>query len=86
MFKLWIAICGSVLVLGLAFSSSKVQANTKYSVFCADGKIEADSRTLDQMKSARGSNVCLLKEFDYSSDADNYAQSIGGKGSACSCN
>ncbi|TGL34725.1 hypothetical protein EHQ52_09525 [Leptospira koniambonensis] len=86
MFKLWIAIIGSFLILGLAFSSSKVQANTKYSVFCADGKIESDSRTLDQMKSARGSNVCILKEFDYSSDADNYAESIGGKGSACSCN
>ncbi|PJZ78466.1 hypothetical protein CH365_03925 [Leptospira neocaledonica] len=84
--KLFIALFATSLVLAITFSSTNVIANTKYSVFCADGKIEADSRTLDQMKSARGSNVCLLKEFDYSSDADNYAQSLGGKGSACSCN
>lgn len=75
-----------VLVLTVGFSFQKISANTKYGVFCADGKIEVDMRSLEQMKSARGSNVCLLQDFDYSSDADNHAQSLGGKGAACSCN
>ncbi|TGL63396.1 hypothetical protein [Leptospira sarikeiensis] len=84
--KLFIAFFATSFVFALALSSSKVFANTKYAVFCADGKIEVDTRTLDQMKSARGSNVCVLQEFDYSSDADNHAQSLGGKGASCSCN
>ncbi|PJZ71594.1 hypothetical protein CH373_02230 [Leptospira perolatii] len=86
MTKLITALSLGLFAIGIAFTSAKLFAGTKYSVFCADNKIEVDMRDLDQMKSARGSNVCILKEFDYSSDADNYAQSIGGKGAACSCN
>jgi hypothetical protein len=36
------------------------QSSTKYSVYCANGKIEVDMRTPEQMKSARGSDVCQL--------------------------
>lgn len=57
-----------------------------YNVYCAEGKIEVDSRTLDQMKSARGLDTCLLKSFSYSSDAYTFAESVGGKGGSCSCN
>ncbi len=86
MFRTILAVLFGLVLIGISLSSSKVLANTKYGVFCADGKIEVDMRSLDQMKSARGSNVCLLQDFDYSSDADNHAQSLGGKGAACSCN
>ncbi|OHD69909.1 MAG: hypothetical protein A2W19_09300 [Spirochaetes bacterium RBG_16_49_21] len=59
---------------------------TKYSIFCANGKIEVEMRSLEKMKSARGSDVCLIKEFDYSSDAENEAGKLGGKGASCKCN
>ena len=58
----------------------------KYRVFCANNKLEVEQRTLEQEKNARGSNVCLLAEFDYVSDADKYAENHGGKGSDCKCN
>ena len=55
-------------------------ADSKYRVFCANGKLEVEQRTVEQEKNARGSNVCMLAEFDYLSDADNYAEKHGGKG------
>jgi len=58
----------------------------KYRVFCANNKLEVEQRTVEQEKNARGSNVCLLAEFDYVSDADKYAENHGGKGSDCKCN
>jgi hypothetical protein len=83
---------GRLLMVGLIFAgifagfSAILLSNTNYSVFCANGKVEVDSRTLDQMKSARGSGTCLLKEFNYLSDAEDYAKKIGGKGASCKCN
>ena len=59
--------------------------DSKYRVFCANGKVEVEQRTLEQEKNARGSNVCVLAEFDYLSDADKYAENHGGKGSDCNC-
>lgn len=76
----------SILIGMIAGSSAILMSGTKYSVFCANSKVEVDSRTLDQMKSARGSGTCLLKEFDYLSDAEDYAKKIGGKGASCRCN
>ena len=76
------------LAIGLAAGRSalmNVRDDSKYRVFCADNKIEVEQRTLEQEKSARGSNVCQLAEFDYASDADKYAENHGGKGSACKC-
>jgi len=59
--------------------------DSKYRVFCANGKLEVEQRTLEQEKNARGSSVCQLAEFDYASDADKYAENHGGKGSDCRC-
>jgi hypothetical protein len=67
-------------------SAKSMGADSKYRVFCADNKIEVEQRTVEQEKNARGSNVCLLAEFDYASDADKYAEEHGGKGSECKCN
>jgi len=64
----------------------KPGADSKYRVFCANNKIEVEQRTVEQEKDARGSNVCMLAEFDYASDADKYAEEHGGKGSDCKCN
>lgn len=59
--------------------------DSKYRVFCANGKVEVEQRTLEQEKNARGSNVCVLAEFDTLSDAEKYAENHGGKGSDCNC-
>ncbi|HBD10474.1 MAG TPA: hypothetical protein DCZ69_19670 [Syntrophobacteraceae bacterium] len=62
------------------------QSSTQYSVYCANGKIEVDMRTPAQMKSARGSDVCQLSEFNYLSDAQSFAKkNFGGVGAKCSC-
>lgn len=63
-----------------------VPEDSKYRVFCANNKIEVEQRTMEQEKSARGSNVCMMAEFDYLSDAEKYAENHGGKGSDCKCN
>lgn len=60
-------------------------ADSKYRVFCANNKIEVEQRTLEQEKNARGSNVCVLAEFDYLSDAEKYAEQKGGKDAQCNC-
>ena len=65
---------------------SVAQSSTRYSVYCANGKIEVDMRTPEQMKSARGSDVCQLGEFNYLSDAQSFAKkNFGGVGAKCSC-
>jgi hypothetical protein len=66
--------------------SARLAGSTPYVVYCAEGKIEIDTRTLDEMKSARGSNTCAKGTFDYYSDAEKLAESLGGKGAACTCN
>jgi len=81
-----ILIFTAAFSLALCLIATVAFGDSDYNVYCAEGKIEVDSRTLDQMKSARGSDTCLLKSFSYSSDADTFAESVGGKGAACSCN
>lgn len=62
-------------------------ALASYYVYCANGKIEVDGRDPDQMRNARGSNVCQMgPRFGYLSDAQNFARrNFGGEGRACSC-
>ena len=63
-----------------------VAAQTRYSVYCANDKIEVDSRTPDQMRSARGSGACLLQSFNFATDARDFARrNFAGEGSRCSC-
>ncbi len=78
----------SLMALALLFMVSPIlKADNKdyYSVYCADGKIEVEMRNLEQMKSARGSNVCSMQKFESASSAEDFAKKQGGKGSACSC-
>lgn len=79
-----------VIALATAFAAPRLtpgnaRVDSKYRVFCADNKIEVEQRTVEQQKNARGSNVCLLGEFDYASDAEKYAENFGGKGAPCKC-
>ena len=80
---LLITFAGALAAPG--FAPNSANADSKYRVFCANNKIEVEQRTLEQQKNARGSNVCMLSEFDYLSDAEKYAEEKGGKGSDCKC-
>jgi hypothetical protein len=75
-----------VTVFGMPKTApTKPTVDSKYRVFCANSKIEVEQRTLEQQKNARGSNVCQLGEFDYLSDAEKHAETLGGKGADCKC-
>ena len=75
-----------LLVIATAFGlPGKTAFDSKYRVFCANGKIEVEQRTLEQEKNARGSSVCQLAEFEYLSDAEKEAEKRGGKGADCKC-
>ena len=64
-----------------------VAALADYYVYCANGKIEVDSRNPEQMRIARGSGVCQMgPRFGFLSDAQSFAQrNFGGAGRTCSC-
>ncbi len=82
--KLALAI-GFAAVL-LAQQAAAQTSTTHYYVYCANNRIEVDSRNPDQMRSARGSGVCMLGQFNYLSDAQSFAQrNFGGAGRSCSC-
>src|SRR5688572_28780293 len=74
-----------VAVLGGAIGiSSIVLAREKYYfVYCANDKIEISMSNLEQMKSARGSDVFQLGAFHYLSDAQDHARRFGGEGASC---
>ncbi len=58
----------------------------RYTVYCADDKIEVSMWDLEQMKVRRGSNVCQFTSYTSYSDALRFAaRNFGGEGSACSC-
>lgn len=71
--------CGAFFI-GTTFVSA---ASTTYKVYCANGKIEVDSRDLKQMQSARGSGTYMMSEFNYRMDAEKFAKQLGGVGSQC---
>jgi hypothetical protein len=74
-----------LIALAAAVAAAGRPDDSRYRVFCANGKVEVEQRTLEQEKNARGSNVCTLAEFDTLSDAEKYAEDHGGKGSDCNC-
>ena len=82
---------GAGLTLLLVFATvfglpARNADDSKYRVFCANGKMEVEQRTLEQEKNARRSSVCQLAEYDYLSDAEKEAEKRGGKGADCKCN
>jgi hypothetical protein len=57
-----------------------------YFVYCANNKIEVDSRDFSQMKTARGSGVCQMGSFGFRMDAESFAKkNFGGVGGKCAC-
>jgi hypothetical protein len=61
-------------------------AHAAYYVYCANNKIEVAQSNPQQMRSARGSGVCMLSQFNFLGDAQSFAQrNFGGQGRPCSC-
>ncbi|MBP0464532.1 hypothetical protein J5Y09_11500 [Roseomonas sp. PWR1] len=58
-----------------------------YYVYCANNRIEVDSRDPNQMRIARGSGVCQMgPKFGFLSSAQDFARNnFGGAGRPCSC-
>lgn len=83
--KLLLLVTSIALLVVSGFAATNSNADSKYRVFCANKKIEVEQRTLEQQKNARGSDVCVLGEFDYLSDAEKQAEQKGGKGAECAC-
>lgn len=67
-----VAVLAGALVLGIAVNASAA----KYTVYCTNGKTEVDTRSPQQMKSARSGNTYVLATFDYRTDADKFAKKL----------
>lgn len=75
------AACAAALVL--VASSAPALA---YGVYCANNRIEIDSRSFEQMRIARGSGICMFGQFSFLSDAQSFARRNNMQpGSRCSC-
>lgn len=75
---------GPALGLAMLFAAGSVGADVKYRLYCANGKLEVDTRTPEQMQRARG-QVCLLGEYDTRAQAEAAADRRGGSGAPCTC-
>lgn len=75
----------AAITLGIAVASSRAETSHYY-VYCANGRIEVDGRSPEQMRIARGSDVCVLGTFGFLSSAQDFArQNFGGEGRPCTC-
>ena len=75
----------ALFVAALLLAPGVALAN--YWVYCANNRIEVDSRNPDQMRIARGSGVCQMgPRFGFATDARTFAErNFGGAGRSCSC-
>ena len=76
-------LCLAIFILMAVCFMAESSYAMKFYVYCANGKIEVDSRDPQKMKSARGSSTYMLSEFDYLMDANNFAKKFGGVGASC---
>ena len=81
-----LAAFASILLTSLAPDATGAQEVEKYTVYCADERIEISFWDLAQMKVRRGSDVCQFASYTSRSSAMDFAQkNFGGEGSGCSC-
>lgn len=86
MFALAFTSAVTVPALPLLFASADAQEVQRYTVYCADNRIEVSVWDLEQMKVRRGSNVCQFTSYTSYGDALTFAEkNFGGEGTSCSC-
>jgi hypothetical protein len=74
----------AAIVLIACAGQATAQTTSSYGVFCANGRIEIDLRSEEQMRSQRG--ACQFARFSTRSDAENFARrNFGRVGGSCSC-
>ncbi len=86
-------LAGTVASLGVLAWLSPGGADDKsltqvqrYTVYCADDRIEVSMWDLDQMIVRRGTPVCPFASYTSYSDALRFAEkNFGGEGKSCSC-
>jgi hypothetical protein len=82
--KFRVAAC--LILAVLAPAAAVAQDIEKYTVYCADDRIEISFWDLAQMKVRRGSDVCQFASYTSSSSASDFARkNFGGEGQPCSC-
>lgn len=84
------AVLAGVLSLGALVAAYPPRALAlepdRYTVYCADERIEVSIWDLEQMKVRRGSDVCPFASYTSYGDALTFAQkNFGGEGKSCSC-
>ena len=73
-----------VAVALLTIGGGAALAQTTYGVFCANGRIEIDSRSEDEMRRQRG--ACQFARFPFRMDAESFARkNFKNVGASCSC-
>jgi hypothetical protein len=73
-----------VAVVLTTISGGMALAQTTYGVFCANGRIEIDSRSEDEMRRQRG--ACQFARFPFRMDAESFARkNFKSVGASCSC-
>lgn len=66
--------------------SARALEPDRYTVYCADNRIEVSIWDMEQMKVRRGSNVCPFTSYTSYSDALTFAKkNFGGEGASCAC-
>lgn len=84
----FLALVSSGIAMAAIVPSPKAVAlePERYTVYCADERIEVSFWDLEQMKVRRGSDVCPFASYTSYSDALTFAQkNFGGEGKSCSC-
>ena len=73
-----------VVAVALTTIGGSALAQTTYGVFCANGRIEIDSRSEDEMRRQRG--ACQFGRFPFRMDAESFARkNFKSVGAPCSC-
>ena len=73
----------SLLVVALVFFISTNSYAGKYYVYCVNGQIAIDARSLKKMKEEYGRNIYLMEYFYSMSSAKKFAKEFGGVGASC---
>lgn len=66
-----------VCMLGLGFALESSAAD--YTVYCSNGKLEVDTRNVQQMKSARGHKTYAMSTFKSRLDAEKFIKQLHGQ-------
>ncbi|MER8866505.1 hypothetical protein NKI19_22800 [Mesorhizobium sp. M0751] len=76
----------SILAVSMPVRKAAALEPERYTVYCADDRIEVSFWDIEQMKVRAGSNVCQFQSYTSYSSALNFAQkNFGGEGATCSC-